>query len=295
MTVLTEKDHAFFRENGYIVVKQAVPKENCERVVDAMWAFLGKDPGDRASWYTPPSGMDSYMFAQGIGGVEMYHHQAMWDNRQHPRLYQAFAEIWGEEKLFVSMDKVGMKPPANPDYSKLNHSFIHWDLDTSDLPSPLPRPIQLQGVLMLEDTAENQGGFQCVPALYRDLEEWLKRQPADRNPKRPGDLTGYEIVKVFGEAGDLIIFDSLLAHGNGENLADRPRVAQYITMNPAQPDDASRDMYVQCWRENNGHPSIKKGVSSYSDPRHYEANTYTKPAELTPLGRKLLGLDSWFE
>ena len=294
MVVLTENDHAFFKENGYVVVKQAVPKENCTRVVEAMWAFLGKDPKDRESWYTPPTGMDRYMFAQGIGGVEMYHHQAMWDNRQHPRLYQAFAEIWGEEKLFVSMDKVGMKPPANPKYPDLNHTFIHWDLDTSELPSPLRRPIKLQGVLMLEDTAENQGGFQCVPSLYRDLEEWLKRQPAERNPKRPGDLTGYEIVKVFGEAGDLIIFDSLLAHGNGENKADRPRVAQYITMNPASPE-ASREMYVQCWRENNGHPSIKKGVPSYSDPRNYEANTYEKPAELTPLGRKLLGLDSWFE
>lgn len=290
MPVLTENDHDFFRKNGYVVIKQAVPKENCERVVDALWSFLGKDPNNREQWYTPPKGMDKHMPAQGIGGIEMFHHQAMWDNRQHPRLYQAFSEIWGHEKLWVSLDKVGMKPPANEEYADLNHSFIHWDIDTTGLPTPLPL-IQLQGVLMLEDTSEHQGGFQCVPKLYQDFEQWDKNQPADRNPRKPGDLTGYDIVKVTGEAGDLIIFDSLLAHGNGENFSDNPRLAQYITMNPAK-EGVFREDYVECWRQNYGHPV--KGKVKESDPRRWEARNYSKPAELTPLGRKLLGVDSWF-
>ena len=83
----------------------------------------------------------------------MCQHQAIWDNRQHPRVHQAFARRFGEEKLWVSLDRANMKPPARedkPDWN--NRGMIHWDLDTSQ------QPIQfgVQGVLYLTDTAENQ-------------------------------------------------------------------------------------------------------------------------------------------
>ena len=46
-----------------------------------------------------------------------------------------------------------------------------------------------EGVLALTDTATDQGGFQCVPGMHRGLEEWIKTQPPDRNPRVP-DLSG---------------------------------------------------------------------------------------------------------
>ena len=30
--------------------------------------------------------------------VEMYQHQALWDNRQRPRVHRAFAQVWGDRK-----------------------------------------------------------------------------------------------------------------------------------------------------------------------------------------------------
>ena len=42
----------------------------------------------------------------------MYQHQALWDNRQYPKVHQAFAEILRDEKLWVSLDRANMKPPA---------------------------------------------------------------------------------------------------------------------------------------------------------------------------------------
>ena len=215
--------------------------------------------------------------------VEMYQHQAIWDNRQHPRVHQAFAEIWGEEKLWVSLDRANMKPPARedkPDWN--NRGMIHWDLDTSQ------QPIQfgVQGVLYLTDTAEDQGGFQCVPGFNNTFEEWVKTQPEDRNPHHP-DLTGLDVRSIPGKAGDLLIWHRLLAHGNGHNTSDKPRLAQYITMSPAcTEDEAARQARVASWQERRPMPNWP------GDPRAWEKEKQ-QTAELTPLGKKLLGVDLW--
>jgi len=285
MTVLSKADWAFWEENGYVIIPNAVPQENLDRMVEAIWWFLDMDPEDSETWYKhKPFTRDNRCSPISAGGmVEMYQHQAIWDNRQHPRVYQAFAEIWGEEKLWVSLDRANMKPPARedkPDWN--NRGMIHWDLDTSQ------QPIQfgVQGVLYLTDTAEDQGGFQCVPGFNNTFEEWVKTQPEDRNPHHP-DLTGLDVSSIPGKAGDLLIWHRLLAHGNGHNTSDKPRLAQYITMSPARTDDeAARQARVASWQERRPMPNWP------GDPRAWEKEKQ-QTAELTPLGKKLLGVDQW--
>ena len=285
MTVLSKADWAFWEENGYVIIPNAVPQENLDRMVEAIWWFLDMDPEDSETWYKhKPFTRDNRCSPISAGGmVEMYQHQAIWDNRQHPRVHQAFAEIWGEEKLWVSLDRANMKPPARedkPDWN--NRGMIHWDLDTSQ------QPIQfgVQGVLYLTDTAEDQGGFQCVPGFNNTFEEWVKTQPEDRNPHHP-DLTGLDVRSIPGKAGDLLIWHRLLAHGNGHNTSDKPRLAQYITMSPARNDDeAARQARVASWQERRPMPNWP------GDPRAWEKEK-EQTAELTPLGKKLLGVDLW--
>ena len=84
-SVLTAQDHTFFEGNGYVVVHEAVPGENLVAVVDVIWDSPGKNPRDPQDWYRPP--------LRTSGMVEIYHHQALWNNRQHPRVYQVFVEL----------------------------------------------------------------------------------------------------------------------------------------------------------------------------------------------------------
>ncbi len=176
-----------------------------------------------------------------------------------------------------------MKPPAREDQPDWGHTgMIHWDIDTSKDPIPF----QVQGVLYLTDTSENQGGFQCVPGFQNTFYEWVKTQPADRDPRFP-DLEGLKVKSIPGKAGDLLIWHSLLAHGNGCNTSRVPRLAQYITMSPAREDDAMlRKERIQSWKERRPTPRWP------GDARDWE-HLHQQPAELTELGRKLLGLDSW--
>lgn len=272
MHVLSEADQQFWEENGYVIVPNAVPQENLDAVVDAIWDFLRIDRNNPAEWYNPP--------VRKTGMVELYQHQVLWNNRQHPRIYGAFADLWNNDKLWVSLDRANMNPPDRPgwDYT----GFVHWDIDST----VKPRPFMMQGVLYLTDTTADQGGFQCIPGFHRHLDEWEKTQPPDRDPRR-GDFTGYEVKPIPGKAGDLLIWHSLLPHGNGRNLTNRPRLAQYITMSPAREEnDTERQERIKSWQER----LPPKGFPG--DPRGLEQKD-GKTAELTALGRKLLGLDSW--
>jgi hypothetical protein len=277
MPIFTADEHAFFRSNGYIVLHEAVPPENLQAVIDLIWKFLGMDPNDPRDWYRPP-------LTPG-GMIEVYQHQALWDNRQSPRVHQAFAELFGTDHLWVSFDRVNFKPPRHPDHPEYDHKgFIHWDTDTRKLPGPFA----VQGVLALTDTDEEMGGFQGVPELYRTLDTWIASQPADRNPFAP-DLKGFSITPIPAQAGDLIIWNRLFPHGNGHNVSDRPRFAQYISMSPARPENEElRQDRIRRWRER-----LSPDASwAPGDPRHWEQEQ-SQTAELTPLGRRLLGLDLW--
>ena len=284
MSVLSKEDLAFWEENGYVVVREAVPQENLDAMVDVIWAFLEIDREDREQWYKykPYTREDRCSPISAARMVEIYQHQALWDNRQYPKVHQAFAEIWGDEKLWVSVDRANMKPPARADRPEwCNEGMIHWDADTSKQPVPFG----VQGVLYLTGTAEDQGGFQCVPGFQRIFDEWVKGQPEDRNPRHP-DLAELEVESIAGEAGDLVIWHRLLAHGNGHNRSDRPRLAQYITMSPAREDEEARAQRIKGWQERRPAPNWP------GDARDWE-HAHQQPAELTELGRKLLGVDSW--
>ena len=111
MHVLTQQDLAFWHENGYVIVPDAVPQSKCtEAVVDIIWEFMEMDRHDPETWYRSSDGDDGLPRLKESGMAELYQHQALWDNRQHPRVYGAFVDIWETEKLWVSIDRVNLNP-----------------------------------------------------------------------------------------------------------------------------------------------------------------------------------------
>lgn len=275
MPMLTAADMDFFRENGYVVVPSGIPKQLIDGVVDAIWKHLGMDPDNPEDWYRPP--------LDPAGFVNLVHHPALWATRQYPTLHQIFAEIYGTHKLWVSLDRVGMKPPQHPKHPDYDFKgFIHWDMDTSNLNVPF----SVQGVLALRDTGEDQGGFQCVPGHHRILEEWIKTQPKNRDPRRP-DLTGLTVKPIAMKEGDIVIWDRRLSHGNGHNVSGKPRLAQYITFTPAREDDAQ----ARARRLHHYKHRIQALMNRLQGEVEPIADLETP--ELTPLGRRLLGVDRW--
>ena len=173
-----------------------------------------------------------------------------------------------------------MSPPNRPPKLNRTDAGLHWDRNPFDPPSNLG----VQGVLYLTDTPANQGAFTCVPGFHHKIEEWLETLPEDADPRRQ-DLESLGAEPVPGKAGDLIIWHSSLPHGAGPNFADQPRVVQYITMFPAgEGSEESRAKRIDAWRTRG---------AGFSGERAEKEFTEGKTAKLTPLGRKLLGLEKW--
>lgn len=282
LRLLTEEQWQFWKNNGYVIIPEAVPEENIDAAVDLLWKFEEKDPDNPATWYAPSRREMKMKELNNSGMVEVYNHEALWDNRQYPKVYDAFVDIWGIEKLWVTIDRANLNFPVRPGHEF--KGFIHWDIDTS----LNPLPVNVQGVLSLNDTTEETGGFQCIPELYRHFHEWVKTQPADRDPFKP-DISGFDIKKVVTKKGDLLIFNSLLAHGIRPNRSVRPRMAQYISMTPAQEENETlRQWRISSWRDRRA----PEGFAFPGDPRQWEQGN-AQTAQLTELGEKLLGLTSW--
>jgi Phytanoyl-CoA dioxygenase (PhyH) len=283
LRVLSDDDWRHWTTRGFVVIRQAVPRENVERLVKLLWEFDEKAPDDPSTWFAPQRREHKMRELNNTGMLEIYNHQYLWDNRMEPRVYNAFVDIWDREDLWVAIDRAMLNPPRKVKDGR--PGFIHWDVDTS----LRPLPIGVQGVLSLSKQDPEVGGFQCVPELFNAFDAWVKTQPADRDPMHP-DVTGLEVVYVPLEPGDLLIFNSLLAHGVRPNYSEnRVRMAQYISMYPADWENtAEREERVRQWREKD-HPHRD---AFPGDPRDWEKH-HTETARLTPLGEKLLGLTNW--
>ena len=284
LRVMSEEDWAFWIHNGYIVIKNAVPREQALATADFIWEFDEKDPNDKSTWYAPMRAEMEMKELIGTGMVEVYNNQHLWNNRMTQRVYDAFVDVWGTERLWVTIDRANLNFPKKD--KKNAKGFIHWDYD------PETKPQNVQGVLALADqTDENMGGFQCIPRLFREYDTWKLTQPEDRDRFQP-DITGFEddIVKVPMMAGDLLIFNSSQPHGIRPNLSDdKVRVAQYISMMPAEEDNEElREWRIKSWKDR----IAPEGYAFPGDPRNWEQTKYER-AILTDLGDRLLGLKSW--
>ncbi|MYW00033.1 phytanoyl-CoA dioxygenase family protein [Streptomyces sp. SID3343] len=298
LRVLSEEDFAFWQTYGYVVVKAAIPADAAQRLLEFAWDFQGLDPARPESWYSDHrefrSDLDRELHIYGF--VEAYHHQLLWDSRQTQRVYDAFVDVWDCEELWVTLDRLNLNPPNVKDRDRAHiaptdEGFdieLHWDVDTTL--SVLPQ--RVQGIIALDDTKPDHGGFQCSPELFRHFDRWKFGQPADRDPIRPrADRTEFPVVRPELEAGDLLIWNGLLAHGVARNVSESGvRAVQYLSMMPAL--ESHQEMTrsrVESWRHLST-PDWNKTL--VGDATKHESLRYGT-ATLNDLGAKLLGRESW--
>ena len=202
---LTTADLDFWDRNGYVILHDAVPPENCRAAVrqsasSSSVRLSSLKPGIRGRRVT----------ASG----SLLHHPALWANRDSPRIHRAFAQLWNREDVWVNVDQAGFNPPEKPGW-KFPGPHLHWDVSLAQ-----PIPFGVQGILYLADIAADQGAFTCVPGFHRKIDSWLESLPAGADPR--AQAVPDAAVPIAGRAGDLVIWNQALPHGSSPNRASLP-------------------------------------------------------------------------
>jgi hypothetical protein len=92
---------------------------------------------------------------------------------------------------------------------------------------------------------------------------------------------------IGGPAGSLLVWNRRMPHSSTFNLTDRPRWVQYVAMDPAG-SEAEREQRIDAFgRSMPPEWAIVQKVPGQQIPEP------GGPAALTPLGARLVGLESW--
>lgn len=224
---LSADDLDHWHEHGCVILRNAVSRQAAEAAEAAIYDFLGMDRDRPASWYRDSLGHSIW--------VPLLRHPALVANRLSPRIHKAHAQLWGREDLWVTIDQGGLNPPERDNWP-FPGPHLHWDATLAE-----PHHLETQGILYLADVTEDQGAFSCVPGFHRTLKSWLTTVPAGVGAQDHARRT-LRMTPVAANRGDMIIWHHLLPHGSSPNRAQRPRVAQYMSLRP------TRFAHTEAWK-----------------------------------------------
>lgn len=216
--VLSEKDLEFWNENGFIVVKNAISKADCEATQQAIWEYLKMDPNKKETWYKRHENQKGLM-------LNFVDHETLNKNRFSPRIKKAYEQLYKTTNIYKTIDKVSFNPPETEEFTFLG-SKLHWDASLKQ-----PMPFALQGLLYLTDCGPNDGAFHCVAGFHNKISDWLKNLNPNENPRDLAVKT-LKAQPILGDAGDFIIWNNTLPHCASPNRGETPRMVQYLTYLP---------------------------------------------------------------
>lgn len=261
---LTESEHRFFEEEGYLVRPRVVAKADADELALALRQERARTDSDVTSPYSK------------VPAVPLFHHPLQWKLRENLEIYRIFAELLGTEKLWVSIDR-GKVTVAEQTQSQAPE--LHWDIDLLTHGGKMA----LQGLVALTDNPLGHGNFRCIPGFHKHA-----RHFADFGGRRVAELR-QEMARaqqreIALKSGDVLIWNAYLPHGNAPNTRSVSRIVQFVRYFPcAHFDEQVREQRIAMIQTGRSHRDLRSG----DRPRELFK------VQLNGLGRKLAGLDLW--
>ena len=282
---------------GCAVVQVFSPAQ-CERSVEAMFAEINAaaalvgapaaiDPEDPQTWASANwPGQSKFLLDDPALSRQAF------ANRVDPALHALFAQLWGEERLQVSVDNWGVLrgsgvPGAGPRWGRGLRP--HWDYNPWLFVDELEqgREPGWQGLLALRDQSEEMGAHLSLPGGAPYLRQWCRELPCPprlgrkrRSHRPPEDDPIREWMQPLPlRQGHLLLWSWGQLHGGLDNRSSALRVHQYVRMYPAPEVDpfyAAHDRYA-----------------AQRVRRRTPAAAECGGLELDRRARRLLGLEPW--
>ncbi|MFD0960791.1 phytanoyl-CoA dioxygenase family protein [Paenibacillus chungangensis] len=212
--MITAEDVQFYKENGYLLVREVFNKSEVEEMREAIDGIIRKAADaklDRnAAWsndFIPPEELKKLVL-KGFHDVH-YQHAAFTRAAVHPRMAAVLSQLIGpnvqlhHSKMLVKPPEKGAAFPMHQDapyFPHANHTMLAGSvhLDDADLEN---------GCLSVVPGSHKQGELPHVGKFYLNHKEY----PISMGTPCPAN------------AGDVLFFNYLTIHGSDVNKSDRPR------------------------------------------------------------------------
>ena len=264
--VLTADEVDHFWTEGYVLVKNAAtPAETRE----GRAAIMGLLPADLnlPDTYASHGGR---IKPHNPDGNHSYYTPELIPLLGSERLYGAASDIFGHDFLGVGDGSVGitLTDSSGPTLSQRLHLDMHRP-DVID-EGTLRNKVGIGGCYYLSDVEAGGAGIHIIPGGPAIVAERALEQASRGEVEFPKTFEDYpESIEITGEAGDFVMMHHLMPHAASRNRLGRPRVVQFTRYRHLDPDAAAN--------------------ARVSEDRFSSAQL----AAMTPLTRKLFGLDAW--
>lgn len=257
----------FWRE-GYLLLRGILSPAEAEHYRQRILDVLPRDLTIPPEWHA------------WMGRIKPYraNHDHTWDTPEllplfiNEKLYAVMAQLFGRPDLRVGDGSLGITLRNDSHRDRARSQGLHIDCSVPDDVDNFlltPEEVQLGGCYYLTDVEPDGGGIHVVPGGHRIVEEEARAHPQGRQlHDRWSDLEHLQSVEVTGGAGDFALLHHLMPHGASHNRRPTARVAMFLR-------------YVRT--------DQPYGYGA-EPPREYST---AQLQVMTPLGRRLLGLDPW--
>ncbi|KAE8445967.1 hypothetical protein EG329_012606 [Mollisiaceae sp. DMI_Dod_QoI] len=245
LTHLFLKSPSDLFENGFTIVKNAIPKDKAVQYQEKAYGWLKSfdtelDFNKPETWIKQNLPVQSKINTFSTYGV--VHEKFMWDARMEPGVLQAFEHLWGTDELLCSFDSLNITFPNRKDVPR-KPAWEHIDQ------SPLRRGMHcVQGIINLSPSGPEDGGLVVYPGSHKFNDEFFDTQTAKSSWKTKDlymfdekqlawfERKGINPNKVCADVGDLILWDSRTIHYGAEpsELSNQIRTIIYVAYTPAR-------------------------------------------------------------
>lgn len=255
--MLTEEQIAFFRENGYILVKGLLTKEEAamyrQEVHDLLARLQQYDEMD-AAW---ASGKETSAEAKN---TKIFHcHNVQFYSAAFSRLMVdervtgVASDVIGSPNVQLHHSKMFVKPPEKGAAFPMHQDAPYFPHDNHSM---------IAVILFFDSSSEEKGCVRVVPGSHKNgiLEHTPEggwHLPFEQYPISSA-------VPCPAEAGDALYFSYLTVHGSGINRSNEPRTTLLIQMrDPA--DNPTVKVHLS-----RGQGMILRGIDPLSKPKTME-------------------------
>ncbi|XP_075976586.1 phytanoyl-CoA dioxygenase, peroxisomal-like [Anticarsia gemmatalis] len=219
MVRLTAEQKQFYKDNGYILLKNLLSEKELSQVIDEYdklfkrknletmensWVGKNKDNRKSNSPYT----------VKGVHNLQ-HHHAVFGKLLYNDNILDALEDVMGTENILLHHTKAHFKPPEKGAAYPMHQDYHYF---------PYEKDSMVAVFLHLDAANPENGGLFVYPGSHKlGPQEDVGQRESNFHYVDQKKFPLEKATPVIAERGDIVIFSYLLVHGSSLNNSDRPR------------------------------------------------------------------------